>query len=361
MDQDLKTAVGREALQQKLRAYGAAGRTLNGWISGARALALLRGALSSGVFDAARTPSTVAEISAATGVEGPRVADVCLALEAHGVFDRDGESYRLSEDFAALASPDALQSLPDLLAKERVLGRALESAASSRGASYTELTSEDASAMASGVGMRPSSPTARAIWASALAEMAPELYGLWEGGGRHLEIGCGAANALLSLLATIPRLSAVGVEIDGGAVAIARRRARELGVDDRVELRHADARGLAEEASFDSANWSQQFFPAEGRGEVLAAAWRALKPGGYLLATMFGDPPGSAEALREPAGRSYAVDRLAYGGWGVPVLDTEELREQVEGAGFEVLRTTSPPPNPLMVSRGLMLARRPRT
>ncbi|CAA9384181.1 MAG: hypothetical protein AVDCRST_MAG22-149 [uncultured Rubrobacteraceae bacterium] len=42
---------------------------------------------------------------------------------------------------------------------------------------------------------------------------------------------------------------------------------------------------------------------------------------------MFGDPPGSAEALREPAGRSYALDRLAYGGWGVPVLGIEELRE----------------------------------
>ncbi len=215
--------------------------------------------------------------------------------------------------------------------------------------------------MALGVGMRPSSPTARALWASALAGTVPELYSLWEGGGRHLEIGCGAANALLSLLVSLPRLSAVGVEIDGGAIAIARRRARELGVDDRVELRHADARGLAEEASFDSANWSQQFFPAEGRGEVLAAARRALKPGGYLLATMFGDPPGSAEELREPAGRSYALDRLAYGGWGVPVLGVEELREQVEGAGFEVLRTTSPPPNPLMVSRGIMLARRPRT
>ena len=45
----------------------------------------------------------------------------------------------------------------------------------------------------------------------------------------------------------------------------------------------------------------------------------------------------------------------------MPVLGTEELREQVEGAGFEVLRTTSPPANPLMVSRGIMLARRPRT
>ena len=106
----------------------------------------------------------------------------------------------------------------------------------------------------------------------------------------------------------------MGVEIDGGAIAVARRRARGLGVDGRVELGHADARSLSEEVSFDSANRSRQFFPAEGRGEVLAAVRRTLKPGGYLLAMMFGDPPGFAEALREPAGRSYALDRLAYGG-----------------------------------------------
>ncbi len=43
------------------------------------------------------------------------------------------------------------------------------------------------------------------------------------------------------------------------------------------------------------------------------------------------------------------------------MLGVEELREQVEEAGVEVLWTTSPPPNPLMVSRGIMLARRPRT
>ena len=85
-------------------------------------------------------------------------------------------------------STDALLSLPDLLAKERlpervpgrVPGRVLESAASSRGAAYTELSPEDASAMALGVGLRPTSPTARALWAGAMAGMAPELYGrLW--------------------------------------------------------------------------------------------------------------------------------------------------------------------------------------
>jgi hypothetical protein len=132
-------------------------------------------------------------------------------------------------------------------------------------------------------------------------------------------------------------------------------------VADRFELRHSDARELKEQVSFDTAQWSQQFFPAEGRQEVLARTFRALKPGGYLYATMFGEVPESVEELREPAGRSYALDRLLYGSWGVPVRSAEELRVELEAAGFEVVRTTPPAPfNPLMVSRGIVLARRPR-
>ena len=288
------------------------------------------------------------------------MADLCLALEAHGVFGREADGYLISERFGVLASPDAPQSLPNLLAKERVLERALEGAASA-GDSYIGLSAEDVLAMAVGTGMHPSSPTTRAFWGSAVAGTMPELHSLWEGGARHLEIGCGAANALLSVLATHPRLSAVGLEIDGGTVAEARRRAEELGVADRFELRHADARELEEQVSFDTAQWSQQFFPAEGRREVLSRAFRALKPGGYLYATMFGEAPETVEALREPAGRSYALDRLMYGSWGVPVRSAEELRVELEAAGFEVVRTTPPPPfNPLMVSRGIVLARRPR-
>ena len=350
----------REALEEgDFHRYRDAVLTLHGWASGARGLALLRGALASGVLDAVRTPSTIGEICAATGIGESRARDLGLALQAYGVFEREGDAYRLSEHFGVLASPDAPQSLSALLAKERTIGRALEGADSAEG-TYTSLSSEEVLTMAVGIGMRPSSSAARAVGPKAITGMLPEIGRLWEGGARHLELGCGAANALLGFLVANPRLSAVGIEIEGEALAEARRRAEELGVTGRVELRHADARELEEERSFDTAQWSQQYFPADGRQEVLTRAFGALKPGGYLMAPMFGDPPGSVEDLREPAGRSYAVDRLVYGSWGVPVRGVEELKKEIEEVGFEVVRTTSAPSfNPLLVSRGIVLARRP--
>jgi hypothetical protein len=100
----------REAYEEDFRRYQAAGRSFHEWASGARALALLRGALSSGVFDAARTPSTVEEISAATGVDEARVADLCRALEAHGVFDAR---------VRATCSPSGSECSPPLMPRNR--------------------------------------------------------------------------------------------------------------------------------------------------------------------------------------------------------------------------------------------------
>jgi hypothetical protein len=49
-------------------------------------------------------------------------------------------------------------------------------------------------------------------------------------GGRHLELGCGVGNVLLSLLVAYPGLTAVGVELDPVTLAETRRRAQLLGV-----------------------------------------------------------------------------------------------------------------------------------
>ena len=85
-------------------------------------------------------------------------------------------------------------------------------------------------------------------------------------------------SAMTASIVTL-HVTAVGVEIDAGSW---RRRddGQVLGVLDRVELRRMDARDLYPgSAAFDTAQWSQFFFPTEGRPEILAALFRALSGG----------------------------------------------------------------------------------
>src|SRR3712207_2528653 len=114
---------------ERLQAYGAASQKLNQWIEGAHALALVQAALSSGLLDAAGTPGTPAQLATATGLDPARVADLCLALDAHGVLDREGEAYRLSPDFATLAHPEAPQTLTATVGRAPVVARLLAHAA----------------------------------------------------------------------------------------------------------------------------------------------------------------------------------------------------------------------------------------
>ena len=327
------------AIMQKIEAFGAAGERLEGWIAGAQALALLQGALQSGILDAVRTPSTPAEIAAAVGTDERRTADVCLALEAFGIVDRVGEAYRLSSDFAILAAPDALQSLSHTLGIAQVMARALAAAATAERA-YTALPSEDALAVAKGVAPVPSSSMSRAFM-TCLYDELPEVKSIMEQGGRWLELGCGAAGGIVTLLQIFPRMTAVGLEINDDVLEEARRRAIEMRVDDRVEFRHMDARDLQEDQAFDVAFWSQFFFPSATRAATLAVARRALKPGGYLGMPLLGEMPASTEALREAPGRHAAVGKLVYSSWRVPVRSAEELRAEVEAAGFEFVRVAS--------------------
>jgi len=333
------TGTDLAAVMQELATYRAASAKFNEWVAGAQALALLRGALTSGIFDAARTPSTATEIAEHTGVEEERVADICTALYAHGVFDRAGGRYRLSHDFATLAAPHVLQTLPNLIDVRMVEARALE-AASAPDRPYTTLPPEDLLAVGYGVTAVSSSPLYLALLPAWFAEHAPELHARLETGVRHGEFGCGVGGGLLGMLLMYPRITAVGYEINAHVIAETRRRAEELGVADRVELRHADVRDVDVEAEYDTAFWSQGFFPAESQPAAKAAILKAMKPGAYLIAPGFmgGEPPATDDGLHEPQGQAYTRSKLVYKRWGIPALTAEELRAGMEAAGFEFVR-----------------------
>ncbi len=340
---------------EEIGAYWAANSLVSAWGAGAEALALLRAALSSGVLNALRSPADPAGVAATTGVPEERLSYLLTALDAHGVIDRVGDGYMLSANFARFMSPAAIQPLVNILDMEAVKTRSIERVGAST-LPYTSLTPEEHLAVAKGVMGVPSSPLWQTTMAAMAANALPELQAVAEAGGRHLELGCGACSVLVTLLVLYPRMTAVGIDVSAVVLAEARRRAEEAGVAHRLELRLEDARELRDTACYDIVSWSEHFFPAETRAAALAVAYRALKPGGYLVATG-GDPPPAAETLRQPEGRAEAMNRLVFASWGVPTPDQQDAEAELEAAGFTITRVV--PSRGGM--RGAMLAQRART
>jgi hypothetical protein len=272
----------------QLLAYTHASQELNNWISGARVLALLSGADDCGILDTLQTKCTPERIAASTNMDLQSISDLCLALEAHGILQQDEQGYQLAPDYALLASPGAAIPLTNLIRQAGVMIRTLQAIAPAD-STYITLPPEDILAMAGGAGISALSSSPH-VSQEATGQMLPEVEALWQAGVHHLEVCCGVGNALLGILMTYPRVSAVGVEIDETTAAEAEQRANLLDLQDRVELRIMDACELQDEDSFDTIQWSQFFFPTHTRPIVLEAMHRALKSAGYLIMPYLGSP-----------------------------------------------------------------------
>jgi ubiquinone/menaquinone biosynthesis C-methylase UbiE len=79
-----------------------------------------------------------------------------------------------------------------------------------------------------------------------------------------------------------PSAHVVGVDLDAASVEAARARAREAGLAERVDFRHADAASLDGEL-FDAALIIEAVHDMSNPVPVLAAVRRSLAPGGSLL------------------------------------------------------------------------------
>ena len=144
-------------------------------------------------------------------------------------------------------------------------------------------------------------------------------------GGTHLELGRGVAGRILTTLQAVPAMRAIGVEISPDLAAVARERAEALGVSERFEVVEQDVADFDREACADTAFWSQFFFPEASRRGALAAAYRALRPGGVLTASL-------AATLDDE--RMLALNDVTLAGWAVPSRTGDELVEEISAAGF---------------------------
>lgn len=147
---------------------------------------------------------------------------------------------------------------------------------------------------------------------------------------RVLDVGCGTGVYLVhAATAGGPELTGLGLDLDAGAVDLARRRLTDAGLAERFELRHGDVR-TAElpAASFDLVLLFQDiyYFAEEERPGLLRGLRGLLAPGGaLLLASLF-------------AGRSLTAvhyDLLFRATAGTaPLPRRQQLDRQLHDAGF---------------------------
>ncbi len=319
------------------------------WTVGSNALALVMAAQQRGVLDALRVGATPDSVAASTGIEAVQALRVCMALEALQVVERDGSLYRLTEGWATVAGANRPVALRDRFGLLEPLRRGLLGAFDPP-LDFGAVDPAEAVALARSVWGVANSPMALESWATLDAAM-PEVRAVWEAGCRHAEFGCGAGRDLLRVVAMYPKVTAVGYDILPHVLDHARALARELDINDRVELRCQDVLTAQEEAAFDTIVWSQMFFEPAIRPLAFRSIRRALKRGGFLVMSMMAELPDPEKVAQTNPQRMQLTAAVAYRRWSIHWPQTKQLVAETEAAGFAHLHTIPHPRTPFLAFR----------
>jgi SAM-dependent methyltransferase len=176
----------------------------------------------------------------------------------------------------------------------------------------------------------------------------PELDGVvekLERGGRVADVGCGSGRAAVAIAKAFPEAKVHGYDVHAGSIERARERAREEGVDDRVEFVVADGADLPT-ASFDLVTTFDVVHDSVDPVGLMAAVRESLCEGGsYLMLEM--NASHDVEENRNPLGKLlYNVSTLycmttslAHGGAGIGAcMGQEKAKELAFAAGYSQFR-----------------------
>lgn len=128
-----------------------------------------------------------------------------------------------------------------------------------------------------------------------------------EPGATVLEIGAGTADALLLAARAVPGITAIGLDPDEAALAIARRKASRAGLDVQLDRGYAD-RLPYPDGSVDRvlSSFMLHHLPADEKPGALCEVRRVLAPGGRLHLLDFAHDPTATGPLTRLLGRTHS-------------------------------------------------------
>ena len=183
----------------------------------------------------------------------------------------------------------------------------------------------------------------------------PELVEVLVGGGVILEVGCGAGRLCMALARTFPASRVVGLELDSVSAEQARSAAREAGLQERVEVKQADANQLADHGVYDLVVMSRSLHEVGGPDEHLSVLRRskdALRPGGWVVVSELPYPDNEADYRDNPDHRRLAGAQLHEAIVGCAMITQSQLPALLRRAGYEDVRVVDQPRSSRIVSIG---------
>ena len=159
-------------------------------------------------------------------------------------------------------------------------------------------------------------------------------------GNEHiLDAGCGSGRVTAELLKVFPQATVTGVDASQNMVSEARKSVAPFG--ERVSVEQLDLLDLAMDQVFDVIFSTAVFHWISDHDRLFANLFRALRPGGLLLAQCGGGP--NLKRLRERTERAAALPEFApfFENWKKVwnYATPEVTAERLQRAGFKEIHT----------------------
>jgi len=165
-------------------------------------------------------------------------------------------------------------------------------------------------------------------------------------GSSFLDVGVGVAGLSIAMVHLWPSLNVVGIDPWAPALALAHENVRRAGLTDRIQLREQSVGDLSDTNAFDLAWLPSAFIPATVIPTACGKAYRALRPGGWLLFAM-------AHSGTDKATASFVRLRTVL--WGGTLIAPNQVEAVLKQTGFADVRTL---PSPKGAIVALVAARR---